>query len=78
MTEKYTLLIYCIHSALESHRKELKVTIDTTVENFRDKPENEAMCKTIFDNILIQWNYELSNNQMCNGINLFLQAWKNN
>lgn len=41
MTEKYTLLMYYVHSYFESVRQELKITKDTTVENFREHPENE-------------------------------------
>jgi hypothetical protein len=70
MTEKYTLLMYYVHSYLESVRDELKITKDTTVENFRNQPENETHCKKVFDHSLTQWNYELSYNQIANGVNL--------
>lgn len=75
MTDKYALLMYYVHSYLESVRHELKITKDTTVENFRDNPENEAHCKLVFDHSLSQWNYELSYNQIANGINLLLKSW---
>jgi PP-loop superfamily ATP-utilizing enzyme len=75
MTEKYTLLMYYVHSYLERVRHELKITKDTTVENFREQPENETHCKIVFEHSLTQWNYELSYNQVANGINLLLQAW---
>jgi hypothetical protein len=75
MTDKYYLMQYYIHSYLESVKAELKITPDTTVENFRDQPENEAHCKKIFEHSLSQYNYELSYNQIANGINLLLQCW---
>lgn len=77
MTEKYTLLMYYVHSYFESVRQELKITKDTTVENFREHPENEIHCKKVFEHSLTQWNYELSYNQIANGIKLLLQAWAN-
>lgn len=75
MSDKYRLLMYYVHSYLESVRTELKITKETTVENFREQPENEAHCKKVFEHSLTEWNYELSYNQVANGINLLLQAW---
>lgn len=77
-TDKYLLLMYYINSYLETVRSELKINKDTTVENFREQPENEAHCKKICEYSLTQWNYELSYNQVANGINLFLVAWAQN
>jgi hypothetical protein len=75
MTNQYSLLAYYVHSCLESVRKELTVTVGTTVENFREAPKNKHYCDLIFKHSLSRWNYELSNNQMCNGINLFLKCY---
>jgi hypothetical protein len=77
MTEKYRLLVYYVHSYLESVRGELKITKDTTVENFREDPDNESHCKRVFTYALKQFDYELSNSQVSNGINLLLIAWYN-
>lgn len=74
MSEKYHLLIYFIHSRLISFRKELLFNQNTTVENFRKQPCNEAVCDAIFREAIMHFGYELSHNQMCNGINLFLQG----
>jgi uncharacterized protein YpuA (DUF1002 family) len=75
VSDKYTLLVYYVHSYLESVSNELVVTKDSTVENFRDNKVNEAHCSKICKHSLTQYNYELSNNQVCNGINLFLKSW---
>jgi PP-loop superfamily ATP-utilizing enzyme len=56
-------------------RHELKITKNTTVENFRESPENEKHCQRIFEYSLTEWNYELSYNQVANGINLLLKSW---
>lgn len=76
MSDKYIFLIYYVHSYLESVRDELHITKDTTVENFRKNPENERHCILVIDHALAQWEYELSYNQIANGINLFIKAWK--
>lgn len=76
MTEKYTLLIYYVHSYFQSVINELKITENTTVENFREQPENEAHCKKVAEHSLTQWEYELSYNQIANGINLLLKSWQ--
>ena len=74
MTDKYTLLMYYVHSYLESVKGELYYNQDTTVENFADNKINEKHCSEIFKHSLAQYNYELSYNQVANGINLFLKA----
>lgn len=74
MTDKYFLLMYYVHSYLESVRDELKIDENTTVENFSDQPKNEFHRNKVFEYSLTQWNYELSCNQVSNGINLFLEA----
>ncbi len=73
-SEKYTLLMYYVHSYLESVRAELKITDETTVDNFRNAQENERHCNIIFQYCLKQWEYELSYNQVANGIDLLLKA----
>ena len=78
MTEKYFLLTYFVHSYLESVRKQLVVNLNTTVENFQEQPENKKHCDLIFKYTLSQWNYELSYNQLANGINLFLKSYLEN
>ena len=75
MTDKYFLLMYYVHSYFETVRNELMITEDTTVENFRDWVINNKHCDLICEYSLSQWNYELSNNQLCNGINLFLKTY---
>jgi hypothetical protein len=77
MTDNYYLLVYYVHSYLESVKAELIFNKKTTVENFRLNKENDRHCNLIFDYCLTQWNYELSYNQVANGINLFLKAHKN-
>jgi|WetSurMetagenome_2_1015567.scaffolds.fasta_scaffold411324_2 hypothetical protein len=74
MSEKYHLLIYYVHSYLESVRTELHYDEKTTVDNFRDNPVNNKHCLDAFSAALTQWEYELSWNQVANGINLFLKA----
>jgi len=76
MTEKYHLLIYAVHSFLESNRNELFVDENTTVENFQKNPINNKKCMDVFKYTFENYNYELSNNQVCNAINLFLKARK--
>lgn len=78
LREKYIMLIYCVHSYLESVRHELIVTDKTTVENFRDEEVNKNHCLRVHKFTLENYNYELSNNQVCNAINLFLEARKQN
>lgn len=75
MSDKYLLLVYYVHSYLETVKHELKIDKTTTVDNFRNQPENETHCKKIFEHSLSQWNYELSYNQIANGINLLLETW---
>ena len=77
-TDKYFLLIYFVHSYFETVRNELNITNETTVENFRKNNINEKHCKMICEYTLSQWDYELSNNQLCNGINLLLKCWASN
>ena len=76
MTKQYHLMTYAVHSFLESNRNELFVDENTTVENFQDNPVNDQKCLDIFKYTLENYNYELSNNQVCNAINLFLEAKK--
>lgn len=77
MTEKYTLLIYVVHSCLEHKRGEIIVSKETTVENFRDNQTNNQVCLDIHKWVLENFKYDLSWNQMANGINQFLLALKN-
>ncbi len=74
-SDKYTLLVFYVQSCLIAVRKDLIVTPATTVENFQDDKKNAGICQGIFKSALDQYNYELSHNQMCNGINLFLKAF---
>jgi hypothetical protein len=76
MTDKYTLLMYAVHSTLEQNRNELEYTESTTVENFRESEKNNFKCLEIHKWVLEAYKYELSWNQMCNGINLFLESNK--
>ncbi len=77
LTEKYKLLMYTVHSLLEQWRDELSFShLTTTVENFQDVTVNRDVCRKISALILEHFNYELSHNQMCNGINLFLKCNK--
>jgi hypothetical protein len=66
--------MYYVHSYLESVKSELKFDKNTTVENFRDVPENDAHCKKVFEYGLSQFNYELSHNQVCNGEVKFVEG----
>ena len=75
---KYYLLIHYVHSYLHSVSDKLKI-IDvnnelTSVDNFRKEPVNEFHCQKIFEICESEFNYELSWNQMANGINLFLTS----
>lgn len=74
LSDKYLLLPYYVHSYLESVRHELIFTDATTVENFRENEANEKQCQIVFEHSLTQWNYELSWNQVANGIALFLKC----
>ena len=76
MTEKYKLLMYAVHSCLENNRKDLIIDQHTTVDNFRNNEVNEKYCLEIHKWALDNWDYDLSWNQMANGINLFLKAHK--
>jgi hypothetical protein len=73
-SDKYFLLIYFVHSYLESVKKDLVYDKSTTVENFRDHEPNNAHCLLIGKHSLTQWNYELSWNQVAQGISLFLRC----
>ena len=77
MTEKYKLLINVIHSHLELNRSKLIIDNLTTVENFRDNEINNQKCLDIHKFILAEYHYELSWNQVANGINLLLKARSN-
>lgn len=77
LSDKYLLLCYYIHSYLESVKSELDYGPKTTVENFRESAKNEKHCKLVFDHSLSQFNYELSWNQVANGIDLFLKSTRN-
>lgn len=74
MTEKYYLLIYYAHSALELKRDELLYNKHTTVENFRDTSVNNDVCLKIHSDTEELYKYEMSYNQMANAINLFLKS----
>lgn len=76
MSEKYKLLIYVVHSCLENFRSELVVDDSTTVDNFRKNNTNNEKCLEIHKWVLDNFDYELSWNQIANGINLFLSASK--
>ena len=77
-TREYNAMMYVVHSGLESQRSKLTIQSDTTVENFSSQGDNEKVVMTIFNWCLENMNYELSNNQICNGINLFLIALESN
>lgn len=74
MTEKYTLLIYMVHSFFEMNRNHLIVDDNTTVENFRDIETNRQKCLEIESLISNNFRYDISWNQLANGIKLFLVA----
>ena len=76
MTDTYKLLIYYVHSELELIKNNLEVDENTTVENFQHRQVNKNICTQIFKATLDFFNYELSHNQMCNGINRFLNSQK--
>ena len=46
----------------------------TTVDNFRENKTNNDKCLEIHKFVLDNFNYELSWNQLANGINLFLKT----
>lgn len=73
MSDKYLMLMYVIHSLLETNRKELEITETTTVENFRESEKNNSKCLDIHNWILENFKYELSWNQIANGINILLK-----
>ena len=74
--DKYILLMYYIHSELELIKDKLEFDSNTTVENFQHRQVNKNICSQIFKNTLEYFDYELSHNQMCNGINRFLESQK--
>jgi len=74
LSEKYKLLIYVVHSCLESNRNKLVVDGKTTVDNFRENKTNNDKCLEIHKFVLDNFIYELSWNQLANGINLFLKT----
>jgi len=74
MTRLYNFAMYTAHSLLEQRKDEIEINEQTTVENFRDVENNKDICHAIFEHMLNEKNYELSNNQMCNAINLFLRC----
>ena len=76
MTREYLVSMHVVHSSLESDSSRLSVSHITTVENFRDIEINNVVCLEIHEWVLKQYNYELSWNQVCNGVNLFLQNHK--
>lgn len=78
MTEKYLLICYYVHSYFETVRSELVVTPQTTVTNFRENHVNDEHCRKIHHHVLTSFEYDLSNNQLCNGIDLFLKSWHKN
>jgi hypothetical protein len=65
-----------VHSYLESVKDQLIINDSMTVENFREIPGNSTHCDNVFEYTLAQFNYELSYNQIANGINLFLKSQK--
>lgn len=69
-------MICYIHSELEMNRSHLTVDENTDVENFETYPNNKKLCREIFDTALKKHNYQISHNQMCNGINRFLKSRK--
>lgn len=76
-SDKYILLMYFVHSMLESRKNELVFDENTTVENFRENEINNKKCLDIHEICLTHYDYELSWNQIANGINLFLNANQN-
>jgi len=72
----YTLVISSVHSSLELNRKRIVVDENTAVDSFRKNKENDKLCLEIFTYFLENHNYEVSWNQMSNGINLFLECIK--
>lgn len=74
MSDKYYLLMYYVASYFQSVKGELYFDSKTTVENFqKDGGVNGRHCDLICQHSITQWSYELSTNQLCNGINLFLE-----
>jgi hypothetical protein len=76
MTKSYTLFMYYVHSYLESVRGKLHIDENTTVENFQDNATNRRHCEFVCEYAISQYSYELSYNQLANGINLFIKANK--
>jgi hypothetical protein len=55
-------------------RDEITVDENTTVENFQNNEQNKKICKLICDSIISELNYEISFNQLANGILMFLRT----
>lgn len=72
----YNLMIHYVHSELEMLKDKLIVNEQTTVENFETASINKQLCLDIFNKALSHYNYELSYNQFCNGVHLFLESHK--
>lgn len=74
LSDKYKLLCYLVRSCLEDCKNDLVFNKETTVDNFRNNELNNAKCVEIYEYVLDSFQYELSWNQMANGINLFLKS----
>ena len=78
MSDKYFLLMYYVHSYFETVRDELTINENTTVENFQKHEKNKNHCDLIQKHAGTQFLYDLSYNQLANGIILFINSWRKN
>jgi hypothetical protein len=74
LSDKYYLLCYYVHSYLESVKQHLAYDSKTTVESFMESRVNGKYCNLVHECALAQFHYELSYNQICNGVDLFLKS----
>lgn len=70
--------MYYVHSYFESIRCHLNIDSKTTVDNFQDDAFNKYHVNQIMHHVRTQFDFELSKNQLKNGIDLFLKSYKKN
>ncbi len=69
----YKLIIRVAHSLLEEMKDQLVYSNNLQVSEFRKLAANESMCQYIFESILVNYEYEISHNQMETAIHFFLR-----
>lgn len=74
MSKTYKLMIFLVHSGLESQRSNLTFSSIMSVEEFMEISYNQDVISEIVKYALDNFEYELSHSQICNGVSLFLEA----